>query len=420
MVEDCITWNIEAGYIYYSESKVCSLIIWQDGTYLSDNEGRPECAQCHKSCLTCKGPGSNNCITCNKKYKRFKEDGPCLTCSEHNKGYFTSSTGKCLGKLFTIIIEICGDGYNMGTYECDDGNNIDGDGCSSTCKIEKGFECKREGNGRDICRDIISPKALLLLTKNTRMLINFDEIVEIKGSSSYLESTMKISLDGSTDDLSWKLNTKFAANKKLIKLDIELKPGRSLKGIEIYTVEFTDASIIVDCGGNTLYSTKLTIKAMKYIPISSTEEAILTYLGSTFNLATLLSFVGMLAFSCFQSTSLEMVWSFVNVLQILSYLPVLKYDIPWNLRLFLTEYATVKKIAIPFDMIPDFDIVNILEPFSNPPYNEKFYDAGYETTSFVINFYEEISSFFLIAFMYFLLTLFKGRFREKMYCSLLI
>jgi len=37
---------------------------------------------------------------------------------------------------------ICGDGLQVGTEECDDGNNKDGDGCSSECKIEPGSVCK--------------------------------------------------------------------------------------------------------------------------------------------------------------------------------------------------------------------------------------------------------------------------------------
>lgn len=59
-------------------------------------------------------------------------------------------------------INVCGDGYQSngpdnldGREECDDGNNIDGDGCSSTCRIEYGYECpywgrlcdKKCGNG---------------------------------------------------------------------------------------------------------------------------------------------------------------------------------------------------------------------------------------------------------------------------------
>ena len=304
----------------------------------------------------------------------------------------------------------------MGTYECDDGNNIDGDGCSSTCKIEDGFECKREGNGRDICRDVISPKASLSFLKNTIMIINFDEIVEVKAASSYLESTMRIYLDGSENNFKWKLSTNFPANKKLTNLKIELEPIKSLKGnIETFTVEFTDGSLIVDRGENILDRRILTIKSMRYVYISSTEQAIFDCIGTSFNAISILSFVGMLGYSCFQSASLEMVWSFVNTLQILSYLPLLKYDMPWNLKIFLTDYVTIKKIALPFDMIPNFSISDLLEPFSNSPYNEKFSEAGYETTSFIINFYEELSTFAVFVFMYLLLCLLEGRFCEKMY-----
>lgn len=39
-----------------------------------------------------------------------------------------------------VCREKCGDGITVGdTYECDDGNNDDGDGCSSDCKVEPGF-----------------------------------------------------------------------------------------------------------------------------------------------------------------------------------------------------------------------------------------------------------------------------------------
>lgn len=40
-----------------------------------------------------------------------------------------------------VCNELCGDGRNFGTYECDDGNLINGDGCDSNCIIEFGWEC---------------------------------------------------------------------------------------------------------------------------------------------------------------------------------------------------------------------------------------------------------------------------------------
>lgn len=35
----------------------------------------------------------------------------------------------------------CGNGKRASSEECDDGNNENGDGCSSVCKNEANFQC---------------------------------------------------------------------------------------------------------------------------------------------------------------------------------------------------------------------------------------------------------------------------------------
>ena len=41
-------------------------------------------------------------------------------------------------------IGFCGDGIITDPEACDDGNSIGGDGCSSTCNIERGWACKKK------------------------------------------------------------------------------------------------------------------------------------------------------------------------------------------------------------------------------------------------------------------------------------
>ena len=51
-------------------------------------------------------------------------------------------------------VEKCGDGRNDGMRECDDGNLLDYDGCSSECTIEEGYECNNGGAGMiDMCTE---------------------------------------------------------------------------------------------------------------------------------------------------------------------------------------------------------------------------------------------------------------------------
>ena len=50
--------------------------------------------------------------------------------------------------------EICGDGIDLLFYACDDGNNVNGDGCSSTCTIETGYQCiGGDNNHPDVCNE---------------------------------------------------------------------------------------------------------------------------------------------------------------------------------------------------------------------------------------------------------------------------
>lgn len=51
--------------------------------------------------------------------------------------------------------EVCGDGYDWGSFDCDDGNTVNNDGCSSTCTVEDGWYCYGgTSTSEDTCYDI--------------------------------------------------------------------------------------------------------------------------------------------------------------------------------------------------------------------------------------------------------------------------
>lgn len=72
-------------------------------------------------CYTCKD--NKTCLTCTIIDAKPDENGACPKCT-NIKGYYIVNR-KCVTK--------CGDSIIVEGELCDDGNNLDGDGCNSKC-----------------------------------------------------------------------------------------------------------------------------------------------------------------------------------------------------------------------------------------------------------------------------------------------
>lgn len=81
----------------------------------------------------------------------------------------------------TGCVEICGDGFNYGQYECDDGNLISGDGCSKTCKIETGWNCTGgSSTSPDTCTNVQNPTpSIALINSQNQVYVTFDKEVKL-------------------------------------------------------------------------------------------------------------------------------------------------------------------------------------------------------------------------------------------------
>jgi cysteine-rich repeat protein len=107
----------------------------------------------------------------------YDSEGICVQCTDINGFDFPwSSNERVPGG--GVCTEICGDGLDFGSYECDDGNIRNGDGCSSKCKLEKNYGC----NGGsplypDLCKDIIGPSFEIqkIVPTNKFIILQFDK-----------------------------------------------------------------------------------------------------------------------------------------------------------------------------------------------------------------------------------------------------
>jgi cysteine-rich repeat protein len=126
----------------------------ETGYFCTDTFPNPStCALCISDCDVCSD--ATTCTTCRTGYVYDTTTSPptckadctpisnCLTCSYSvgsgtlclscNDGYYPNGANGCDPQ--------CGDGKRVASEGCDDYNNANNDGCSSSCTVESGFYC---------------------------------------------------------------------------------------------------------------------------------------------------------------------------------------------------------------------------------------------------------------------------------------
>jgi cysteine-rich repeat protein len=77
-------------------------------------------------------------------------------------------------------VEICGDSKNFGLLECDDGNLVNGDGCSSACEIEADWTCTGGSpTNSDICSVTELKFDSVNVTENNNLVLKFTKTAYI-------------------------------------------------------------------------------------------------------------------------------------------------------------------------------------------------------------------------------------------------
>lgn len=144
------------------------------------------CKACHSSCLYCIGPADTQCTTCDNLHFFWK--GLCYSCRNDQANFdnsrFEEKGGRCWekcgvgGKLSIVDIP-----EGLGGYKaCDDGNLVNGDGCTSSCTVERNFNCIGGGESKkDFCYTLKKPVAdIIPINNNDRFQISFSKMVNFK------------------------------------------------------------------------------------------------------------------------------------------------------------------------------------------------------------------------------------------------
>ena len=135
----------------------CSSVCQVENAYFCQNSPS-NCYQCVQNCIDC--ADNTSCTSChnlsvwNSSY--LVCDANCSQVVECFSCDLVSNSINCTGCNYgfsldtanNLCSEVCGDGMAGGNETCDDGNVINGDGCSSVCQVENTYFCQ---NSPSLC-----------------------------------------------------------------------------------------------------------------------------------------------------------------------------------------------------------------------------------------------------------------------------
>ena len=115
------------------------------------------------------------CLPCNLGANCLGCDLLTTQCTRCIPGY------RPVGNGCVRIQDNCGDGYKSLNEQCDDGNNLNGDGCSHACTIETSFACLLVKNeGPSLCYNMVGWTIRLetYVLEPTRVSIQFSNAIQ--------------------------------------------------------------------------------------------------------------------------------------------------------------------------------------------------------------------------------------------------
>jgi hypothetical protein len=100
-------------------------------------------------------------------------------------------------------------------------------------------------------------------------------------------------------------------------------------------------------------------------------------------------------------------WAFVNLVQMLMYVPLINVALPPNFQSLLVDYLSLCQIVIPFNLLPDWvpNLQRCFDWFFTSPLSETFRTAGLASLSFLYNFSGQLTTWVITGAIYILLAI---------------
>ncbi|KAL4494809.1 hypothetical protein ABPG73_004249 [Tetrahymena malaccensis] len=338
--------------------------------------GQQTCSKCDQSCYNCQGSSPNQCTSlntcslCNDPNLYLVDNQTCSsTCQDDHQNFTKQNIKQCLKlqcptgfyQVEDNCKEICGDGLNFGEYQCDDGNNVNGDGCSSICEIEYLFICQKESNnGKSICHLPLSYKVSSQI-KN-QIILQF--VTDIQITQDFVKY-LQITLEGLKSS-AYSYTLQNSKNSNMIKIDfsfniqVESIITATIQNDQIQNVE----ELILTKSPKGLYILKATTEKVQmnteYVVQESQKQAAQS-IQTTSKAVSTVVIASLVPITL--SGGITLVASIIDIAQIIKLHRYLDIEFPINLELYFTVF---EDFSFPF--ITNLFEFAIPEDYKKPTY----------------------------------------------------
>jgi cysteine-rich repeat protein len=217
--------------------------------------------------------------------------------------------------------------------EWDDGNNISEDGCTN-CKVDEGYQWI---NGLPTTMDVCYKKPTAEVSEHStenQLTITFSEPMQ----NISLTSALILTITGPLSPYKFTFEKKFK-NEKTLVVDISMLSQMQGNRQDFYTLSFDTTQFVSQNNVNLL--TEILSGSLYKV---QTAEAIVGDVGSSMNYLMGATFTALIWTNILFGQAIELIWAFMNIIQIIYFFPLLMLYFPDNLTHLLAYFSSAKLI----------------------------------------------------------------------------
>jgi cysteine-rich repeat protein len=292
---------------------------------------------------------------------------------------------------------------------CDDGNNLDNDGCNKEWQIEDNYICSPGGGGADVCTTIFPRPVIVddsIDITSSKITIKFDQEMNVYNVT---EEDVFISISGPNSPYSVTWTSQF--KNALFEVSYAVSPP-ILGGVG-EAIQIVLANVKVFKSSNLIPMSSPQTFNYEFGELEASQGTQSGGQGASFTfIFTILLSIGI---SILTGGSMELMWSFANTLQLIFFLGLLNLYYSSDLKAIF-GFMKYSNFENPLSKYMTKYITSFAS-FVQSPVSAQFGDLGFESTNIILNSFDKIILVGLLVTTAILLACLVRAFKKKKSCT---